>query len=357
MGLVALRKTSNVRLKDIANELNVSVATVSRALGEDTGNLVSPELRKRIRDLAQQARYVPHAAAQLMRKPKVHLITVLLPLETGAFMSEYYGAVLSGVISASRALETETRVALIDHDRDDIWDQMRRVAIGAGGLLYMAMPLDTQTLSNLEGFSRPVVVMGGSMPPRVDASTTRINTVGVDNFTGAYEITCALLKLGHRRIGFINGPTAATAACDREAGFLKAMKGHDGVIDPRAIIHAEFSIEAGVRHWQQIKQCAPRPTAVVCGNDEIAFGVLEALAKEKISCPREISVVGFDDSRWAARVTPPLTTARQPMTQLGQAATELLVRRLQGTARMKVEHVLFPMEIIERESVAPPPRF
>jgi DNA-binding LacI/PurR family transcriptional regulator len=347
-------KTPILRLRDIAKRLNVSVSTVSRALGKETSRLVAPELRQKIHDLAEQANYVPHPAAQLMRKPRTQLITALLPLETGAFMSEYYGAVLSGVISASRALETETRVALIDHGKDDTWDQMQRVAIGAGGLLYMAMPLDTRTLAKLEDFGRPVVVMGGSMPPQVDSSTTRINTVSVDNFAGAYDITCVLLKLGHRRIGLINGPATATAACQREAGFLKAMKDHGGVIDPRAIIHAAFSIDAGVRHWQQIKQCNPRPTAVVCGNDEIAFGVLEALAKEKIDCPREISVVGFDDSRWAARVIPPLTTARQPMAQLGRAAVELLIRRLQETSKTEVEHVVFPVEIIERQSVAPP---
>jgi len=351
---VSPTKTPILRLKDIATRLNVSVSTVSRALGKDTNRLVAPELRQKILELAERANYVPHPAAQLMRKPRTGLITALLPLETGAFMSEYYGAVLSGVISASRTLETETRVALIDHDTDDIWDQMQRVAIGAGGLLYMAMPLDTQTLAKLEDFGRPVVVMGGSMPPRVDSSTTRVNTVSVDNFAGSYEITHVLLELGHRRISFINGPAVSTAACEREAGFLKAMYDHDGVIDPRAIIHAEFSIEAGVRHWQQIKQCTPRPTAVVCGNDEIAFGVLEALAKEKIDCPGEISVVGFDDSRWAARVIPPLTTARQPMAQLGRAAAELLVKRLQETAGAKAEHIVFPVEIIKRQSVAPP---
>lgn len=347
-------KTSIVRLKDIAEKLNVSVSTVSRALGKDTCRLVAPELRKKIHELAEQANYVPHPAAQLMRKPRTHLITVLLPLESGAFMSDYYGAVLSGVISASRDGEVEARVALIDHNEDDVLEQMQRVAIGAGGLLYMAMPLTAQELSKLEDFGRPVVVMGGSLPPHVDPSSIRVNTVGVDNFTGAREITGVLLKLGHRRIGLINGPSGAPAACEREAGFLKAMKDHGVVIDPHGIIHAEFTIEAGVKGWQQIKQCTPRPTALVCGNDEIAFGVLDALAKEKVSCPGEISIVGFDDSRWARRVVPPLTTARQPMAQLGRAATELLVRRLQQTVEMEVEHLVFPLEIINRQSVAAP---
>ena len=349
-----LHRVSNVRLKDIAEKLNVSVSTVSRALGKDTSNLVAPELRKKIHDLAEQANYIPHPAAQLMRKPRTHLITVLLPLETGAFMSEYYGAVLSGVVSASRELETETRVALIDHNATDVLDQMQRVAIGAGGLLYMAMALNTEELSRLQNFGRPVVVMSGSLPPHVELSAINVNTVGVDNVTGGYEITRILLKLGHQRIGLINGPATARAACDREAGFRKALKEHGVACDERAIIHTEFTHPAGAKAWPQIQQASPRPTALVCGNDEIAFGVLEALAKDGIDCPGEISIVGFDDSRWAARVRPALTTARQPMTQLGVAATELLVRLLQATDQMRPEHVVFPMEIIQRQSVAPP---
>jgi DNA-binding LacI/PurR family transcriptional regulator len=318
--------------------------------------MVALELRQKILELAEQANYVPDPAAQLMRKPRVHLITVLLPRETGAFMSEYYGVVLSGVISAARDGGTETRVALIDPVGDDILEQMQRVAIGAGGLLYMALPLTARQLVKLESFTRPVVVMGGSLPPHVDLSTSRVNTVGVDNFAATHELTTRLLKLGHREIGLIGGPTTVRDAWERERGFLEAMKEGRGFVGPQAIIHAEFTVEAGLQGWQQIGKLTPRPTAVVCGNDEIAVGVLQALAKEKIDCPAEISIVGFDDSRWATRVTPPLTTVRQPMAQLGRTAAELLVKRLQNAGEMEIEHRLFPVEIIDRQSVAAPDR-
>jgi DNA-binding LacI/PurR family transcriptional regulator len=352
--LVAPTKSSSVRLKDIAQRLNVSVSTVSRALGKDTSSLVAPELRKKIHELAIQAHYVPHPAAQLMRKPNIHLITVLLPLESGTFLSDYYGAVLSGVISASRDWETETRVALIDRKEADIVEQLQRVAMGAGGLLYMAMPLTAGELAKLESVGRTMVVMSGCLPPGLDLSAVRVNTVGSDNFTGSYEITKELLRLGHRQIGLINGPATSRTACERQEGFLKAMKEHRGVIDSRVMIRGEFTTDAGMQGWQQIRQSSARPTALVCGNDEIAFGVLEALAREKVDCPGQISVVGFDDSRWAVRVTPKLTTARQPMAQLGRAATELLVKRLQGNAGTDVDHLVFPMEIVNRQSTAPP---
>jgi LacI family transcriptional regulator len=132
------------------------------------------------------------------------------------------------------------------------------------------------------------------------------------------------------------------------------MKEHDGIVDPRAMMRGEFSAETGRLGWQQIKRCAPLPTAVMCGNDGIAFGVLESLAQDKVNCPGQISVVGFDDSPAAEHFIPKLTTVRQPIAQLGRAATELLIRRLQSQDGPAVKHLVFPTEVIHRQSTAPP---
>jgi DNA-binding LacI/PurR family transcriptional regulator len=345
-----------MRLKDIAERLNVSVSTVSRALGKETSDKVAPELRAKIVETARQVNYVPHPAAQLMRKPKVHLITALLPFETGAFVSEFYGAVLSGLVAASREWETETRVALIDPNDADILEEMRRVALGAGAVFYMAKPLSVRQLVKLEDLARPIVVMGGSLPAHIDLSEVHVNTVGVNNLMAAYEVTTALLKLGHRRLALINGPAGVRDAWEREQGFTKALKEYHASIDPQAIVHGTFTTEGGVRGWDQLKLCSERPTAIVCGDDEIAFGVLEALAKDKVDCPHEVSVVGFDDSRWAPRVSPALTTVRQPTAEMGRAAVELLATRLQDPSdAATVEHRVFPVEIVNRQSIAPPP--
>jgi len=139
-------------------------------------------------------------------------------------------------------------------------------------------------------------------------------------------------------------------------GIPKALKENDVSLDARAVIHGTFTTEGGIRGWEQLKLCSERPTAIVCGDDEIAFGVLEALAKDKIDCPQEVSVVGFDDSRWAPRVSPALTTVRQPTAEMGRAAIELLATHLQDlSGGARVEHRVFPVEIVNRQSIAPPP--
>ena len=353
---VQIRQIGNMRLKDIAEKLNVSISTVSRALGKDTNEKVAPELRDRIVEAARQVNYVPHPAAQMMRKPRTQLITALLPLETSVFVSEFYGAVLSGVVAASREWETEIRVALIDPSDADILEETRQVALGAGAIFYMAKPLSVRQLIKLEELARPIVVMGGSLPAHIDLADVHVNTISVDNRTASYELTISLLKLGHRRLAFINGPASVRDAWEREQGFFKALKEYGVSLDPAAMVHETFTTDGGVRGWEQLKKCSDRPTAIVCGDDEIAFGVLEALAKDRIDCPHEISIVGFDDSRWAPLVSPGLTTVRQPTLEMGRAAVELLADCLRNPlGENAVAHRVFPVEIVNRQSVAPPP--
>jgi len=112
-------------------------------------------------------------------------------------------------------------------------------------------------------------------------------------------------------LALINGPTSVRDAWEREQGFVSALKEYNVPLDPRAVVHGHLRPEGGVQGWEQLKSCSERPTAVICGDDEIAFGVLDALARDKDDCPQEVSVVGFDDSRWARAFSPALTTVRQ----------------------------------------------
>ena len=211
-------------------------------------------------------------------------------------------------------------------------------------------------LSNYQQNANLVVPVVAAAPGLFTSNATGSGQAAAVNQDGSYNVTQMLLKLGHRRLALINGPSISRDAWEREQGFTKALKEYHVSLDSHAIVHGMFSIEAGVHGWEQLRQCSQRPTAILCGNDEIAFGVLEALAKDKIKCPQEVSVVGFDDSRLSLRVMPPLTTVRQPIAELGRAAVELLAARLRNPSHeSRVEHRVLPLEIVNRQSVAPPP--
>jgi DNA-binding LacI/PurR family transcriptional regulator len=351
-----LKQLGTFKLKDIAQELNISVSTVSRALGEDTGDMVAPELRARILEIARRVNYTPHPAAQLMRKPKVHLVTALLPLATDSFISDYMNGILAGLVTACRDLEMEARIALLEPGNDDILSQVRHAAIGAGSIVLIGKLLTLRQLIKLEEVGRPLIVLDACLPPTAGLGDIAVSTVGMNNRECFYELAVDLLKLGHRRIALANGPAHMRDAWERQQGYIQALTEYRVPIDHQAIVNESFSTEGGARAWDVLKGRSIRPTAIMCGSDEMAFGVLDRLAAEKMSCPKEISVVGFDDSRLAARVTPALTTVRQPTIEIGRTAVEMLSAQVRGSqVQAALEHKVLSGRIIRRDSVAPPP--
>jgi DNA-binding LacI/PurR family transcriptional regulator len=345
-----------VTLKDIAERFGVSVSTVSRALGEDTSDKVAPELRARILEFARSINYTPHPAAQLMRKPRVHMVTALLPLATDSFISDYVNGILAGLVTAARDLKMEARISLLDQEDDDILGQVRHAAIGAGSIVLIGKYLSLRQALKLEELARPMIVLNACLPPNMTIEEFGVSTVGTNNQESFYELTSELVKLGHRHIALINGPIHQRDAWERQQGFMRALTENRVPIDHSAILNEPFTAEGGALGWDKLKRQSFHPTAVMCGNDDIAFGILERFAQENIVCPKDISVVGFDDSRLAARITPALTTVRQPIIEIGRAAVEMLSAQVQNpSVEAVIEHRVLPGKIVQRNSVAPPP--
>ena len=345
-----------IGLKDVAKRLGISVSTASRALSETKSSKVRPELRSRVQLVARELGYTPHPAAQLLRKPKTQLLTVLVPLSTDSVISDYMNGILAGVITASRDLNMEVRMALLDPNNDDILSQVRHAAIGAGSIVLVGILLSLRQLVKLEDVARPIVAMDACLPPNMNLAEVAVSTVGTNNRECFYDLALQLLKLGHRRLALINGPSHMHDAWERQQGYIKALTEYRIPIDHQAIVHESFTTEGGKRGWELLKERSTRPTAIMCGSDEIAFGVLEKLADEKIEYPEQMSVVGFDDSRLAARISPPLTTVRQPTIEMGRAVVEMLSERVNRIPpEAIVEHRVLPGKVVWRKSVAPPP--
>jgi DNA-binding LacI/PurR family transcriptional regulator len=344
-----------VGLKEVAARLGVSVATASRALSESKFARVSPELRSRIQLVARELGYTPHPAAQMLRKPKTQLLTVLMPLSSDSFISDYMNGIMSGIVTTARDLEMEVRVALLDADGDDILDQVSHAGIGAGSIVLIGRVLSPRQVVRLEDVGRPIVIMDACLPPNMDLAGVGVSTVGTNNRECFYDLTLELLKLGHRRVAFINGPEHMHDAYERRQGYVQALTEYRIPIDHQAIVHQPYTTEGGALGWTTLKQRGVRPTAVLCGSDDIAFGVLEKFAEEKIACPEEISVAGYDDSRLAARISPSLTTVRQPIIEMGRTVVEMLGEQARKSPVDRVvEHRVLPGQIVWRKSVAAP---
>lgn len=177
----------------------------------------------------------------------------------------------------------------------------------------------------------------------------RGSTVVMDEYEAAKQITEHLLDAGHRRIGFMKGPRVHLVSMRRYNGFASALGGKRLVPDPALVVMGDFSRESGRQHAATL--FAARPTAIFASNDEMAVGIIEAADRAGISIPGDISVVGFDDNAIAKTCRPRLTTVRQPLEEMGEAACRILIDRLRNPAK-PAAHEQVPFQLVERESVA-----
>jgi LacI family transcriptional regulator len=179
-----------------------------------------------------------------------------------------------------------------------------------------------------------------------------VSAVAGDDATGIARTVDHLVGLGHRDIAHVAGPLSVSTGAVRLRAFRTAMQGH-GLPDDRVVEAEAYSEGAGHAAMLELLS-GDRPTAVVAGNDLLAIGCYDALAETGLTCPDDVSVVGFNDMPFIARLQPPLTSVRVPQYELGVEAARLLLDRLSGrTVTPRV--VLLPVQLVVRGSTAPPP--
>jgi LacI family transcriptional regulator len=171
----------------------------------------------------------------------------------------------------------------------------------------------------------------------------------MDEYDAARAITDLLLRKGHRRIGFVRGPKIHLVSMRRYNGYANALGGKGLRIDPSLIVQGDFSRQSGRDVASAL--FAARPTAIFASNDEMAVGIIDAAAAAGVSIPGDISLAGFDDNAIARTVRPRLTSVRQPLEEMGEAACRLLVDRIRRPSPTG-RHEQVPFQIVERESVA-----
>jgi LacI family transcriptional regulator len=324
-----------VTIKDVAREAKVSVATVSRALN-GSANVTAPT-RRRILGVASRLRYVPHGAARSLVTRRTQTIGALLPDLFGEFFSE----LIRGIDLAARARGLHLLVSSSHGDGEETATALRAMQGRVDGLLIMSPHVDAAFLRNHLPGELPAVLMNTALADK------RHTTLNVDNYGGAHAMACHLRARGHREIAFIAGPEENFDARERLRGF---RDGCDDAARPR-ILRGDFSEESGYRAGRELAALpvAKRPQAVFAANDMMAVGCLFALTEAGLRVPDDVALAGFDDIPIARFVTPPLTTVRVRIADLGQAALEQLFSRMEVPEAPPVSRTL-ACEIVKRAS-------
>lgn len=334
-------------IKDIARACDVSTATVSYVINGK--NTLLPETRERVLRTMREMNYHPSAVARGLAKKRMNTLGILFD-SIGSEMTAwhpYTSGILQGVLSASaQAGYNVTIFTELWHSAEQSLPKLRDQR--TDGILIVAPPADTDILPSLRAAGSRVVTISSESGP------FGMPSVDVDNALGVRLAVRHLRELGHTRIAFLGGEPNMVSAVVREAAFRDALQASGVPVLPELIATASYQhTEIAFRQAQRLLCLTTPPTAVVAGNDQIAMGILDAARDLRISVPEQLSVVGFDDIPDAARLLVPLTTVRQPFSEIGTAATRLLLRLLSGEA-VPAETLLVAPTLTVRATTALP---
>ncbi len=300
-----------VTIKDVARAAGVSVASVSRALNGHVS--VTEPTRQRIVEAAGRLRYVPHAAARSLITRRTDMVGVLLPDLYGEFFSE----LIRGMDSAARASGRHLLVSSSHGSAVEAEQALRTLQGRVDGLLVMSPHADTSLLAANLPSTLPTVLVS----TRIAAGSYA--AFSIDNYGGATAMMRHLFDSGFRRIAFISGPLRNFDADERLRGYRDALARQPGARE--LVLHGDFSESSGYRAGVDFCSRSDRPDAIFAANDMMALGCLFALTEHGLRVPDDIALAGFDDIPIARFVTPPLTTVRVRIAELGRRAFERLV--------------------------------
>jgi LacI family repressor for deo operon, udp, cdd, tsx, nupC, and nupG len=334
------RKTPTIQ--DVAHHAGVSAATVSRVLS--TPDRVSEATRERVYAAVQETGYTINQAARSLRMRSARTILIAAP----NIGNSYYSMILDAVITEASSRGYSVMVATHIGDDPKRWLSEYLLSNRADGLLLFSGALDTASLHGLDNdhVSLPLVAAYDEAPD------LKVNSVLIDNRAAAARAVRHLINMGHQRIGHLCAPSRNPSSNERLHGFEDAMQEAGLPIQPDWIIQGTFNVDSGKAAAEHLLALSDRPTAIFCANDEMAIGLIHNLRLSGIECPRDISVIGFDDSDISQYFVPPLTSMRQPRDEIGQMATRMLIDLIEGLLPPREPvHVTLRAELVERGSV------
>ena len=328
---------------EVAKRAGVSTATVSRVLSRP--DVVSPDTRRKVMQAVDKLGFTPNSAAKNLRTLRSGKLLVTVP----DISNPFFALILQGI---EETAQREGYAVLLGDTQHDEQREERYAAMlkrkEADGLIFLGHRLPKEAASLIQStLGRAPVVNGCEFNPELG-----VPSVHIDNAKAASDALDHLYGLGHRRIGIITGPLVSPLSRDRLRGATSRAK-KARAEDDFIVMHGDFSIESGRASAERLLGRRDRPTAVFCFNDEMAIGVIDAARDRGVRVPDELSVVGFDDIRFARYLAPPLTTIAQPMREIGERTVRLLLEILSGSTTSPVS-VTLPHALVVRASTAPP---
>lgn len=339
-------------IRDVAKLAGVSVATVSAVINGK--GVVSEKLTRQVRRAIEALNYHPDHVARSLRVQRTHILGMVMPQIASPFFAE----VLRGAEDLARQ---QGYSILICNSREDANQEESQLSTllsrRVDGILLAAEDVHF-AYHRLFPSHFPLVLFD-----RIPAGFTG-TAVTTDNTAASFEATNHLIQLGHRRIALIAGREGISTAEERVEGFRRAMNQAGLVVQEQYFTRGNFKMQGGWECGLELMKLPAPPTAIFSHNYEMTLGLMRALAETGAQCPKQVSVVGFDDFvvgmngfSWATMFSTKPTCVAQPSYELGRKAVELLLKKIQRTAGADEPEegiIRLRAELRIRESTAPP---
>ena len=310
-----------ISLKDLAHELGVSIATVSRALRNSPE--IGQEMQMKVKELAKRLNYRPNPFAQSLRKEGPRIIGVVVP----NLVTHFYAAVLDGIEDEARRAGYSV---ISSNSHESCEDEMRAidnfVNLHVEGIIA-SVSQNTTDYSHFEKVSKmgiPLVFFGRTCLPDLFSSVTANGDVA------AQEATQHLIDTGSRRVAFLGGPNHLDMVKRRKHGYLEALRDNRIPIDRELVVCNRIDFDLVVEATKQLLQIENRPDAILAVNDTVTFAAFTAIKEMGLRIPEDVALIGFTDDQHARYVTPQMSAIEDQSYKMGCVAYDLLQKSISG---------------------------
>lgn len=333
-------------LKDVAELAGVSVATVSRVINGHAN--VSSKTRALVENAILQLNYSPNTIARSLVTGRTGTILLFIVQEDPIVPSTwaYELPIIQGIYDYLKIRSWDLQIAMCSYrefQKTGFLSRHLSTKNFAGILIMSAWLVERHIVSELKKRNLPYLIIGAHDPDHKSL------TITFDNAGAVKDLVKHLSASGSQLFGLIGGARNQLHMQARTQGMLSALRENGLPVSNRLIRFGEWSVESGYRLMKELLAANPRPTAFVCGNDNIAVGAIKAISESGLAVPRDIAVVGFDDNIVAQVVSPTLTTVRIPLRKMGMLAAERLVQEFSQPDEEN-RQVVLPCELVIRES-------
>lgn len=312
--------SQQVTIKDLARMLNVSVATVSRALRDLPD--IHPDTKKAVLDLAEALDYQPNVLATSLVKSRTKTLGLVVPDLGYYFFSTVVKSIEDAAMNAGYSLLITQTQESYERELVNIQNLSRSQVEG----FIISLSRETENLDHIRRLQKrgiPLVFFDR------DSDEIATSKIMVDNEESAYEAVKHLIENGCKRIAFLAGPKNVSVSNQRRAGYLRALEEAGIPADPSLILHSDYFQDTAISQTHILMKGAKRPDGILVVSDRLAIGVLVALKELNISVPGEVKIVSFNNEPICSVLSPSISSVAQPLDEIGRLAVELLVEQIE----------------------------